>query len=219
MKQLTELARVNPVSESEGERWALSPEGAHTLGRIVERAYVDVVADQAPKAAGVAIGALAAAAVLAATAGILWLARHDPAAPALGACPMTISEVSPFVPPPGYPPEPTSSFRGDIWYGTDQLWTVLDVDGGYANRKSVWWSVEFHGGALEGAPDIEVTARQLDGNRVITSGGLGTNAYTAVDGWFMIADFPFELPPGCWEVTGSYKRAELSFTVAVPGSE
>ena len=32
----------------------------------------------------------------------------------------------------------------------------------------------------------------------------------------MIADFPFELPTGCWQVTGTYKEASLRYVVDVP---
>ncbi len=90
-----------------------------------------------------------------------------------------------------------------MWYGTPELWTVLSVDGTYPEQKSVWWSVRFPGGTVEEDPDI-------------TSASPGTNAYTPEEGWFMIADFPVELPAGCWEIRAAYKGASLSYVVAVP---
>jgi hypothetical protein len=64
-----------------------------------------------------------------------------------------------------------------------------------------------------------VEARRLDHPGSIASGRHGTNAYTGEEGWFMIADFPFALPAGCWEVTGVYKGASLSFTVLVEDAD
>lgn len=111
------------------------------------------------------------------------------------------------------PPEPYASSRqsaGLIWYGSDDLWTALSLDGNHGGRKSVWWSVNFPGGAVESQPAISVTWRQLDGDTVHTHDNDGTNAYTAEDGWFMISgiDPP---DPGCWEVTATYKGASLSY--------
>ncbi len=109
------------------------------------------------------------------------------------------------------PPEPFA------WYGSPELWTVLDVDGTFTERKNVWWSVNFPGGRFEEQPDISVVANRLDHAAApIQSEGLGTNAFTATEGWFIIADFPIALPSGCWEVTGTYKGASLSFVLDVP---
>ena len=109
------------------------------------------------------------------------------------------------------PPEPFS------WYGSPELWTVLDVDGVFTERKSIWWSINFPGGRFEEQPDISVVAQRLDqAGAPIRSERLGANAFTATEGWLMLADFPVTLPPGCWEVTGTYKGASLTFVLDIP---
>jgi hypothetical protein len=102
--------------------------------------------------------------------------------------------------------------EGMVWYGTDELWTVLSVDGDHAPRKSVWWSSNFPGGIMEGEPEVWVTWTRLDTDRpvVIDNDGNATNAYIPEEGWFMIAgiDPP---QPGCWQVEATYKGASLTY--------
>ena len=65
-------------------------------------------------------------------------------------------------------------------------------------------------------PDVSVTYEPLDQEApMLTSDSLGTNAYTAEDGWFMIARIGHE-PPGCWKVTAMYRDSSLSYVVNVP---
>lgn len=222
MKRIPEIEAINPVPEASGETWARSSAGEAAYRVLLERAAAQVDVNGAsarPRSVLRYVVPVAALGLIAVTAIVLTdRTGSDPGA--IASCPVTQPPSVAFVAPDPYPAVPaSSSFPEYVWYGTEDLWTVIATDGGYHERKSVWWSTAFRGGSVEGMPDIAVTARQLDGEGVITSDGPGTNAYTAVDGWFMIADFPFEFPPGCWEVTGSYKGAELSFTVAVPSSE
>jgi hypothetical protein len=130
-------------------------------------------------------------------------------------CPITFPRPDGFVPPSPYPPTPRP---GDVWFGSGDLWTVLPIDGAYEPRKSVWWSVNFPGGNVEGEPPIEVSYERLDAEREpIVREAPGTNAYTDQDGWFMIASIdPDE--PGCWRVTASYKGATVSYVYELPGS-
>ncbi|MDX1449884.1 MAG: hypothetical protein R3246_12565 [Acidimicrobiia bacterium] len=126
------------------------------------------------------------------------------------ACPVTRAPDTAFHPPGDrIDPHPVGP-----WYGTEELWTVLPPDGVHDERKSIWWSVNFPGGEFEEQPDITVVGRRLDAEAAdIVSVHPGTNGYTVDDGWFMLADFPFELPGGCWEITATYKGASLSYTV------
>jgi len=121
-----------------------------------------------------------------------------------------------FVPPKGYPSEP--SIEGWLWYGTEDPWTALPFGPqlSYSPRKSVFWSINFPGGGEEETPPISVTWNRLDKADTRTNGGIGTNANTADDGWFMIAGFdPDE--PGCWEVTATYKGTTLRYVYENPG--
>lgn len=133
-----------------------------------------------------------------------------------GECPVTIPDGD-FVPPAPYPAQPSPP--GSAWYGTSELWTVLDVDGDYTHRKSVWWSADFEGGAAEQQPKITVTWERPDAaDQPVIDGPAGTNASTAEDGSFMIAGIDPDVP-GCWRVTATYRDAEISYVYeATPAS-
>lgn len=108
--------------------------------------------------------------------------------------------------------------EGMVWYGSEELWTALAIDGDHSPRKSVWWSVNFPGGVEEGEPEVWVTWTRLDSDEsaVIDNGGKATNAFTPEEGWFMIAGGdPIET--GCWEVEASYKGASLSYVYEEAG--
>jgi len=108
--------------------------------------------------------------------------------------------------------------EGMVWYGSEELWTALAIDGDHSPRKSVWWSDNFPGGVVEGEPEVWVTWTGLDTDEptVIDNGGKATNAFTPEEGWFMIAGGdPNE--PGCWEVEASYKGANLSYVYEKTG--
>lgn len=99
-----------------------------------------------------------------------------------------------------------------VWYGSEDLWTALAIDGDHGGRKSVWWSVNFPGGIEEEQPDVSVTWTRLDTAApvIIDNDDKATNAFTAAEGWFMIAGIdPNEA--GCWEVEATYKGATLSY--------
>ena len=102
--------------------------------------------------------------------------------------------------------------EGEVWYGSDGLWTALSLDGDHGGRKSVLWSTNFPGGIVEGEPKVWVTWTRLDTDEslVIDNGGKATNAYTPEEGWFMIAGIDPD-QPGCWEVEATYKGASLSY--------
>lgn len=164
-------------------------------------------------------GAVAGIAVVAAALGVGQLV---PASPTLEVtstptgCPVTVPSGD-FMPPAPYPEQPAAD--GGVWYGSSELWTVLDADGDYLPRKSVWWSENFEGGHREPDPEISVTWERLDAPDapLVTADG-GTNAHTFADGWFIIAG----LDPGasgCWRVTASYAGAELSYVYFVGRSE
>lgn len=123
------------------------------------------------------------------------------------ACPITVPTDG-YVPPEGHPA--SSPTVGEAWFGSDDLWTSLPVDGAYVWRKSAWWSANFPGGAAEGEPPITVTWERVDIRSDPIVEDRGTNAYTDEEGWFMIAGIdPRE--PGCWEVTATYKGASLNY--------
>ena len=139
-------------------------------------------------------------------------------APELGAdgeCSVTIPPDPGFLAPAPWPAEP--SVEEWVWYGTEDLWTVLSPDGDHPLTKGVWWSANFPGGKTEEEPDLWVTWARIGGGdpEVLESEHPGTNAYTVEDRWFMINGV--DPVPGCWEVTATYKGATLSYVFEYEG--
>jgi hypothetical protein len=107
------------------------------------------------------------------------------------------------------------------WFGTARLWTMLDAGGetwrhlppsaaGLA-QKTFWWSSDW-APRDEPEPAMTVTGRRLDAPGSF-SFGPGTNA-TADFGTAMLVGI--DVPAtGCWEITGRYRTATLSFIVSV----
>lgn len=160
---------------------------------------------------GVVASVLAAAAVVVGLPHLMNVPPTLEVAEQPAGCPVTIPSGD-FVPPGPYPADDEDR----RWYGTDELWTVLDADGDYRHRKSVWWSENFPGGQVEEQPPITVRWERLDQPDLppIVS-DRGTNAYTDRDGWFMIAGIDPDIP-GCWRVTANYKGAQLSYVYHLP---
>jgi hypothetical protein len=147
--------------------------------------------------------------------------------PVLGAaqCLTTLQPNPPFVPPIQYPPGAPAS--GRFWFGTDELWTALHIDG-------KWKMVDFGKGPVSGAslvfwargfdwrkefePKLIVTGKRLDGdapsiavahaNAVFVSGKPGT----LPPGMMTYVDVP---AAGCWEFTAHYRGHTLTFVVSV----
>lgn len=127
------------------------------------------------------------------------------------ACVVTVPPEPGLTVPDTHPEEPVFG----RWYGTPDLWTVLETDGSYGRRKSVWWSANFPGGAVEERPEVSVTWRRIDRKApTLTSESEATNAYTAEEGWFIIAGIDPE-ERGCWEISATYKGAALSYVAAI----
>lgn len=124
-----------------------------------------------------------------------------------------------FIPPEPYPEQAP---EGGFWYGSNELWLDLRIDGiwyglpksdaGYGNKIALWH--EGYSQTEEPQPEITLSARQLDGEAVVEPQVYGTNAYHPDYGQFMMTGI--ELPNlGCWEITAEYKEATLSFVVWV----
>ncbi|MGH2590251.1 MAG: hypothetical protein ACRDGW_05575, partial [Actinomycetota bacterium] len=141
-------------------------------------------------------------------------------------CPVTVPPQPGFVPPEPYPPEPGS---GEVWYGTPALWTILDPDGEVwsdlpigkgphaVGDKTLWFSQNFstaEGEDFSGDDDITLTAVRLDGpaRTVVEKGGV-SSFNTHIKNFLLVG---LGLPKlGCWEITASYKGAELTYVLQV----
>lgn len=141
---------------------------------------------------------------------------------------MTVPPQPGLVPPDPYPPEPPLE---QVWYGTPELWTILDPSGAVwrglevgegphaIGDKTLWFSESFStakGEDFSGDADITVIAVQLDGSApaVVEEGGVPS--FDRDIGNFMLVGLG--LPePGCWEVTARYRAAELTYVALVEG--
>jgi hypothetical protein len=138
----------------------------------------------------------------------------DPAA-----CPVTVAQEPPFVPPAPYE-QPGS--ESEFWYGSHSLWTAVRRNGtwnalprnpdGYT-QKVFWWR---EGDAIseKTEPALTVTAERLDGNAPMVTASKATNASAGDIGSAMLVGM--DLPTlGCWKITGRYGDEKLIFIVWV----
>ncbi|MGH3440572.1 MAG: hypothetical protein ACRDUY_00700 [Nitriliruptorales bacterium] len=139
--------------------------------------------------------------------------QHDPARPP-ASCPVTIPEGD-FMPLERY----HSGFAEGAWYGSDDLWVILDDDGSVwrpfrgelGKPKLFLWSVHQGRASEEPQPDVRVTAERIDGeapeahNEGSTHGWVESNL-------FMLTSITLPTP-GCWEITAEYRDASLSWVI------
>ena len=221
--------------EEAGERWRES------LGDVPEIDPARFAARRSPpsRATVLVTGAMGVAvAVVAGIAVNQWVVRSPAGAEPPGS---TVSSVQPsqsgnagtggqvcavttpdpaLVPPPPFLPSPPEYYGSD-WFGSPALWTMIDRDGEIwkqsdlphgpegLGQKTFWWSVDWDVQA-ELEPAITVVGTRLDGSGGFTSRG-GTNASADFGTAMLIgADFP---SPGCWQLTGRYRDAELWYVV------
>lgn len=136
-------------------------------------------------------------------------------------CPVTTSTPQTrFTPPP--PVKALEAHRGRFWYGSDALYTQLSSDGRWrgiksatgTRDKSFWFRKDAEW--LEERPyQFMLTAKRLESDEaaIMLTGSDVTNA---IMGKTVAMLTMLELPErGCWEVTGNYKDAYLSFVVWV----
>jgi hypothetical protein len=138
-------------------------------------------------------------------------------------CPVTVPPQPGFTPPGPYPPEPPALYQA-VWYGTEELWTMLSPegevwrelpkDGGVLVQKTLWWR-EGYSALAEPEPAIAVSGRRLDRPGPSFEGHPpGTHGIREDIGDFMLVGIG--LPsPGCWEITARYGNAELSYVAWV----
>ncbi|MBX3061663.1 MAG: hypothetical protein KF726_01735 [Anaerolineae bacterium] len=131
-------------------------------------------------------------------------------------CEVTLPSDPLFVPPADYMPEPAYGF----WYGTDELWTELPLDGVWASlpqqpegyfQKLPFWSDGFWW-LDDPQPSLSVTGRRLDGDAAPAIMSMASGIYAENEGSLMLlgATFP---TPGCWQITAEYKGSTLSYVI------
>lgn len=124
----------------------------------------------------------------------------------------------PLAAPSPYPSSPPDDRYA--WFGTPQLWTMLELDGevwtGGSHlalmRKMFWWSSDWPGQREEPVPALTVVATRLDGPGTFTAGPATNAAADDLGGEAMLVGVEFPTP-GCWQLTAQYGDAVLSYVV------
>lgn len=142
----------------------------------------------------------------------------DSPAMAAEACAVTRPN-PPFAAPSPYPSSPPDGRYA--WFGTPELWTMLELDGEVwdaANTsfpvvvKTFWWSSNWPGMTEEQEPGITVVAIRLDGPGTVTTDHATNASADSLGGQAMLTGIEFPAP-GCWQLTAQYGDAVLSYVV------
>jgi hypothetical protein len=151
------------------------------------------------------------------------LATGDNVPTPASSCGVTVPDRA-FVPPSPFESQPPAEYHA-LWYGTADLWTMLDPQGAVwfglpheSNglvQKTVWYSSSFSV-TQEPQPAISVSGQRLDlPGSSFKIDPPGTNG-TDLSGDFMLVGIV--LPSaGCWEIRAAYHGHTLAYTVWVPG--
>ncbi len=142
------------------------------------------------------------------------------------ACPVTVPPQPAFVPPRPYPSEPPFS---QVWYGTAELWTILDPNGavwrdlpigkdGSVGDKTLWFSESFPTAAegdFTGRDRVTLIAVRLDGPApTVVEHSQGMPGFRPDIKSFKLMGLV--LPEvGCWKVTATYRGAQLAYVLRV----
>jgi hypothetical protein len=137
-------------------------------------------------------------------------------------CPMTVPGDDAFTPASKAPDDPPSVYEF-VWYGTPDLWTMINRKGEINSKRwlqgdrTFWWSENYSPGD---PAEFTVTAERLDGSApTVQSGaaaGSGFNPFMLAPTHESVTVVWVELPdPGCWRLTAEYKGASLSYVVWV----
>lgn len=132
--------------------------------------------------------------------------------------PPTSCPVTPPPDPPFAPSVPIKLWGGHSWFGSEALWTQSPSNGIWATPRQMakffWWR-QGYDWQTETQPHLTVTGRRLDGPAPPAESGRATNAYNPGDiGSAMLVGFTLPTS-GCWEITGRYEGATVSFVVWV----
>lgn len=134
------------------------------------------------------------------------------------ACAVTRPNPSLGAPPP-YPDSPPDDRYA--WFGTPELWTMLDLDGEVwdaantsfpVSQKLFWWSSNWAGMREDQQPALTVVATRLDGPGTVRTDEATNASADSLGGEAMLAGIEFPTP-GCWQLTGQYGDAVLSYVV------
>lgn len=135
-------------------------------------------------------------------------------------CPVTVPGIIAFDQLSEAPEGPPSVYD-EVWYGTPQLWTLINPEGEVNSKRwldgdrTFWWSENY---SPEEPGEITVTAEQLNGSaptvEVREPAGSGFSPFMLMPTYESVTMIGIALPePGCWELTAGYKGSTLSYVI------
>lgn len=135
-------------------------------------------------------------------------------------CPVTVPGDNAFSPASETPEGPPEVYD-EVWYGTPDLWTMINPQGEINSKRwlqgdrTFWWSKLYSPGDTA---EFTLSAEHLSGSAptVIESTqlGRGFNPFMLMPTHESVTMVAVELPePGCWEITANYKGTDLSYVV------
>lgn len=138
---------------------------------------------------------------------------------ALENCPVTQPQDLAFTPPSPHLSKPP--YEDYFWYGTENLWTMLPINGNWEYFREwdpyvqkIFWMNKDYDARTEPRPEFTVKARRLDGPAQIYESTEATNTFDTGFGDAILTGIEMS-SLGCWEFTGSYREYELNFVVLV----
>lgn len=138
-------------------------------------------------------------------------------------CPVTVPGVIAFTPLAEAPEGPPSVYD-KVWYGTPDLWTMINPEGEVSRRwlegdRTFWWSQNY---SPESPGEMTLTAEQINGSaptvQESAAAGSGFNPFTLQPTHESVTMVVIALPgPGCWELAAEYQGANLSYVLWIDG--
>ena len=138
-------------------------------------------------------------------------------------CPITKPPARPFIQPAPYPQKANP---GEFWYGTPKLWTQLRADGTWKGlphytpddptfRQKLFWWRQGYDVQAEPYPKLKITGKRLDSSAPpVLLADHASNGWQQPEQPFMVVGI--NLPTlGCWEITGQYQDAQVTYIVWV----
>lgn len=142
-------------------------------------------------------------------------------------CPVTVLGDDAFTPANQAPEDPPAVYE-DAWYGTPDLWTLVNPAGevwtdlpidtdGTLTERTFWWSENY---SSDDPGEVTVRAEQLNGDtpplEASGTAGSGFDPFTTASTHESVTVVGLDLPEhGCWQLTAEYKGTALSYVVWV----
>jgi len=114
------------------------------------------------------------------------------------------------------------STDGGFWYGTDALWIQLPINGtwrglpfdGKSYGQKIFWFSRDYDWHTSQQPGIVVTSKRLDVDGPTFVLKRATNAILGEGRQAMLTGAVLPTT-GCWEITGHYRGAALTFVISI----